>query len=281
MHYFYLFFFLTLLSTANLTAQSPTDGPGQALNVVFEKGNLMAALSGHEWRPGLSLAAAHLSVGQTISLNVSLLQNVEYVFLASGATEQADVDLYLRDLSGRLLAEDEEEDGTPVIEFKATATGTFQLQLHFAAGESPEAYVALSLLRKGGRQITEQDFRSISTGFFAAAQRVTSSDTGADWQKKVGEWCMFGYSLQGEEGVSLRGLQPGQGKKIFAAAGPESSEITLYLANQEGRIVAGTSRPEAFPLLSYTSPSGTILDLRVGADRSKSHILVLVGVFDQ
>ncbi len=264
-----------------MAAQEGSQSPREALNTVFEKGNLLAALSGHEWRPGLNLAAAQLSVGQSISLNVTLIKDVEYVFLASGPTEQADVDLYLRDSSGRVLAEDKEEDGTPVVEFIPETNGTYQLQLHLAAGASPEDFVALSLLRKGGRQVSELEYRSTSSGFFAAAKKLTSQGDGCHWQKKTGEWCLFGYSLQEKSGISLGGLRLSPGKAFFAAAGPEPSEIALYLANEAGQFVAKTKRPQTFPLLHYDAPSGTTLDLRVEVGRSKSHILVLVGAFEQ
>lgn len=286
MHYLYLSLFLFLLLGTELIAQKAGDSPQYSLNAVFEKGNLMAALSGQGWRPGLNLAAAHLSVGQTISLNITLRKGIDYVFIASGPSEQTDVDLYLRDVAGKVLAEDQQDDGTPVLEFTAPANGTFQLQLHLAAGETPEAYVALSLLRRRGRQISEQNFRRVSSGFFGAAKEIRSSVNGTDWQKKAGEWCLFGYVVRKKEGVTLRGLRPALGENIFAAAtGPKPSKITLYLATKAGRIVAGTEGPAAYPVLKYNSLPGAALDLRVEAKRfkrskrSRLPALVLIGVF--
>jgi hypothetical protein len=279
MPYLYLTLLLTLFSCAEMTAQAIPDSPAKALNIAFEKGNLMTALSGLEWRPGLNLAAAQLTVGQTISLNVTLRKDADYVFLASGPTEQADVDLYLRDTTGKLLAEDLEQDGTPVIEFKPSASGTYQLQLHLAAGDAPESFVALSLLRRSGSQVSEQEYRSVSTGFFAAAAELTSPETGARWQQQAGEWCLFGYSLRKQSGVSLSGIHALAGQIFFAAAGLKPSEINLYLANENGEIIAETERSQPFPLLQYTSPSDSVLDLRLETKNSKPHKLVLVGVF--
>ena len=281
MPYFYLVFLVMFLHCAKVTAQTSPDSPQKALNAVFEKGNLMAALSGHEWRPGLNLAAAYLPVGQTISLNVTLLKGIDYVFLASGPTELTDVDLYVRDLAGKVLAEDLQEDGTPVVEFRPAASGTFQLQLHLAAGTSAEMYVALCLLRRGGRQVTEKEYRNTAAGFFMAAKKTTLPPVGMQWQKQAGAWCLFGYSLQEKDGVSLRNIRPTSGQNIFAVAGPASAKITLHLANQTGTIVAQTTEPQTFPLLRYTSPPNTTLDLRIGVERSKSHFLALLGVLHE
>ena len=270
---------LLLLTPVKADAQKVTSSPERALDAVFEKSNLMAALSGHEWRPGLNLAAAHLSVGQTISLNVTLLKDIEYVFLASGPSEQTDVDLYLRDPAGRILAEDQEKDGTPVIEFTSPEATTVQLQLHLAAGASESAFVALGLLLRGGRQVSEQSYRSVSSGFFDAAQGIALNDI--EWQKKAGEWCLFGYSLKDDEGISLRGLQSSAGRNVFAAAGPKTAKIDLYLANAAGNIVATTNRPQPFPTLQYKAQVEDKFDLRVRTMGVKTPLLVLVGVFHQ
>ena len=112
---------LILLSGFNsLTAQAATS-PRASLSAVFAKGNLMVALSGVEWRPGLTMAAARLENGATISLNLSLQPATNYVFIATTANgESTDVALYLRDSTGRVVTEDQEPDGTPVLEFSAT-----------------------------------------------------------------------------------------------------------------------------------------------------------------
>lgn len=267
---------------AESSAQQSADrGPRQTMNAVFEKSNLMTALSGYGWRPGLNLAAARLEVGRTISLNVALKAGVEYVFLASGPDELADVDLYLRDTDGRVLAEDLEDDGTPVVEFTATRTATYQLQLHLAAGESAAAYVALSILRRGGHQVIEQAYHGTTAGFFAAADRLLLPDTGARWQKQEGTWCLFGFSLQEKQGASLQNLQPNGKKTFFAAAGQKATQINLYLADDNDRIVAMTDRPEPYPLLSHQTVSNAVYDLRIETTRARTHKLVLLGVFEK
>ena len=277
---FYLIFLIALLTGIEVTAQTITNSPQKALNTAFQKGSLMTALSGIEHRPGLNLAAAKLAVGQTISLNVTLLKDEDYVFLASGPTEQTDVDLYLRDATGTLITEDLQQDGTPIIEFTPSNSGTYQLQLHLAAGDVPESFVALSLLRQGGRQISEQEYQRTSNGFFAGTDELTSPDNGAAWQQRPGTWCLFGYALRSKEGISLGGVRSASGRALFTAAGPKLSEIDLYLADGAGEIAEKAERPEAFPLLQYYAPADAVLDLRVEVKSAKSHVLVLVGVLE-
>ncbi|MEM9259195.1 MAG: glycosyltransferase N-terminal domain-containing protein, partial [Bacteroidota bacterium] len=95
----------TCVRAQKIAIDSPnsSDRLQSSLSNVFEKGNLMAAISGVEWRPRLCLAAASLSTGKTITLEVALRANVSYTFLASAESENYDVDLYLRDQEGKVL----------------------------------------------------------------------------------------------------------------------------------------------------------------------------------
>ncbi|MFK8164500.1 MAG: hypothetical protein AB8H12_18790 [Lewinella sp.] len=278
-----LLFTLLLSASQALSAQPMDDdlrrSPRRALNAAFEKGNLMVALSGVEWRPGLNMAVASLETGKTISLNVSLLANTNYIFIAATAEDTEDTDLYLRDPSGLIIAEDREQDATPIIEFQTDSAGTYQLQVHLVSSRHSREFVALSLLRGAGRSIPEGEYREVATSFFNSVNDVKAAYSETEWQSAPTQWCAFGYSLSENEGVSLIGLRPGAGPKIFAATGNRNlRNIGLYLANEMQRIVALDNGPDAFPLISYDCSSGDAFDLRVEVERSKSPSFLLVGI---
>ena len=281
-----LLFFLLLLSSQLLSAQAIDDdatlnSPRGALHAAFEKGNLMVALSGVEWRPGLNMAVALLETGKTISLNVNLLANTRYVFIAA-TEEEEDTDLYLRDPSGMIISEDKEPDATPIIEFRTNRTGTYQLQIHLVSSRRPRKFVALSLLRSGGRSILEGEYQEVATSFFNSVDDIKASYAEIQWQATPTQWCAFGYSLSENEGISLIGLQPGPGPKIIAATGSRNlRKIDLYLANETQRIVAMDNGPDAFPLIFYDSPVGASLDLRVEVERGKTPSFLLVGILEK
>ncbi len=284
---FRLLLFICLLHAPILSGQPEREyneqqSPQRALYAAFAKGDLMVAISPVNWRPGLCLAAARLTVGQTISLEVNLLARTDYVLVGSGATQRNDIDLSLRDSTGTIVATDYEKDGTPVIEFQPATSGSYTLQVHLVAGVNPSDFVAVSLLRKGGRVLPENEYVQISSTFFAAAAEIQSAYAGTSWQSRTGQWCLFGYSLAEGEGATLRRLQPGPGPSFFAAGGGDNlKNIDLYLANEAHRIVAKDNGPDAFPLVTYNCPAGAYFDLRIEVERARVATLLLVGVFQQ
>lgn len=276
---------LLLLSSLGLPAQAAGkdggDNPRGALHAAFEKGNLMVALSGVEWRPGLNMAVASLETGKTISLNVSLLANTNYVFLAA-TEEEEDTDLYLRDASGEIISQDQEQDATPIIEFRTDSAGIYQLQVHLVSSDQPKKFVALCLLRSAGRSIPEGEYREVTTSFFNSIDEVAASYVNTQWQARPTQWCAFGYSLSEDEGISLIGLRPGPGQKIIAATGSRNHRnIDLYLANEAQQVVASDHGPDAFPLISYNCPAEGSFDLRVEVERSKTPSFLIVGILDK
>ncbi len=263
-----------------LSAQATTS-PRASLSAVFEKGNLMVALSDVEWRPGLTMAAARLENGGTISLNLTLQPATNYVFIATTANgESSDVDLYLRDSTGQVVTEDQEPDGTPVLEFSTTAGGTYQLQVHLAGGRQDAEFVALSILRGGGRSVLPQEYEKVANTFFRLASITRSNFANTSWLSQANQWCLFGYSLSENQGATLRQLRPGTGDIFFAAAGsPNLRNIDLYLADQSQRIIANDIGPGAKPIIRHKTKADANFDLRVEVEKSKGSGLLLVGIF--
>lgn len=259
----------------------PTD-PKPALHTAFEKGNLMVALSGREWRPGLNMAVASLETGQSISLNIHLEANTAYTFIASNAGGPGDIDLYLRDPAGQILEEDREDDNTPIIEYQISKAGEYQLQLHLVSAQFQREFIALTILQAGGVSISEQEYQQVSNAFFGAAEEIMATEAAAGWQRQPYQWCAYGYVVGDNTGVTLQKLRPKEGKIFFAASGsPLLQNIDLYLASENQRIVAADMGPDAYPLISYDCPANTSFDLRVEVERAKKPAFLLVGVFEQ
>lgn len=275
--------FLALLFSSQWLIAQDAPGPRASLSAVFEKGNLMVALSEMEWRPGLTMAAARLETGGTVSLNLSLRANTRYVFIASTASGGAsDADLYLRDTAGRALAQDQEPDGTPVLEYKTTTAGTYQLQLHLAGSNLNEEFVAVNILRGGGQNLFRQEYEQVANNFFRLANVARSNFAGTHWLRQPNQWCLFGYSLGHDKGITLRNLRPGKGDTFFTAAGNSTlTNLDLYLADESLQILANDIGPGAKPIIRHKTDAVSNYDLRVEVKSSEGAGLLLVGIFQK
>lgn len=271
---------IALLIAFPLSSQSLT--PEASLDRAFEKGNLMVAISAQSWRPGLCMAAARVQTGKSVSISLSLSARNSYTFISTADQETTDVDLYLRDQDGKLIASDSETDGTPVIEFRVPETGSYQLQLHIPASDQGINFVSLSLLESNGRQIIEEEYRRLTASFFASSEDIMASYSDVRWQATPNQWCLFGFSLDQKEGHTFRQVQMEAARYYFAAAGgPACQNIDLYLANQENEIVALDKAPDALPLLEFESTDSRTYNLRIEAKRSSGPGFILLGLFQQ
>lgn len=272
--------FLTFHSTCGRAQNDSSRGLQTALNRAFEKGNLMVALAAVDWRPGLAIAATALPPGATKTLELTLRKNTNYTFLATADREFTDVDLYLRDSLGSIIAQDNERDGTPIVEFQVPVTGNYQVQLHLAAAELTDNYVALSLLQSGGPSIIEGDYRRLSNRFFTASTALLQATDGLDWSGVPGSWSIVGFTAQAATPLELSNLLLPQGKyQIAASADLNFRNLSLYLADGKGQIVGQSATKSPFPLLTFQVPQVQSYQLRIVPKKSKAAGLLLLGVF--
>jgi hypothetical protein len=77
-----------------------------------------------------TLSSTTLAAGATRSYLVTLYAGNSYRLLGVGDDSTKNLDVYLYDLEGKVVAQDGAEGREPVIEFKPTATATYYIVLH-------------------------------------------------------------------------------------------------------------------------------------------------------
>ena len=274
---------LLVVVSMPLEAQSwqPADRLTAALDGVFGKCNVMVAVAGVDWNPGLCLAAAELTAGQTVSLELQLRGGHKYVFIAGGERTTRDLDLYLRTPGGSLTASDSEDDRTPIVEYTADTTGSYTLQLRLASNQERPAMAAVGVLRSSGRLLSDRDYREASRQLGAAAGAVRAAGGARRFRPGRQGWCVLGHHLGSREGATLEGLSFPPGPYFVIAAGSEDfTDIDLYLADNGLRIIERDGGTDAYPMIEFRTNRVQTYALRVEAARSRRAGLVLVGLLE-
>ena len=216
------------------SAQSPQD----ALNRAFAKANLLLALTPLDWHPDLALTATHLDAGETLSLAVPVRAGERVAFVASAPREDIDVDLYLRDRRGKLLADDDEPDGTPVLEYTSPGDDTVYVQLHLVAAFTPATPLALALLTDRGRPLTELRYRALTKRFFATAGTLLTDRPGYRYGTTGPGWTLF-LRVPTETGEMRLGGIPAMsaGTVLLGVSEPAAENGEVLLLDSEGRMI--------------------------------------------
>lgn len=259
------------------------DAVTEALSETFAKGNLMVALSGLEWRPQLCLAVTQLEVGQTASIQLTLQVDRRYVFLASAGSDVIDVDLLLRNASGRLVEEDTEPDKTPIVEFTVAVGGKYTVQLQRVAGrDSTAAFIGLAILQSGGESMSERSFRQANGQFGGAAGAVRAAAGAERFRTGNNHWCVYGFQLRQGEGAGVADLDFAAGGHLaIAASQDDTQDLDLYLADAAGGIRKRDRDSDAYPMLSFQLSEGGLREVHLEVARARRVGLVLIGLLEQ
>lgn len=281
------FFFICLFgATATWAQSSLTDppsavSPADILQLAFRKGDLMVAISEVDWRPGLCLAAAQLAVGQSATLSLALVADVDYTFLGVSSAS-TDLDLYVHGPNGELIVQDQETDATPITEFKVPLSGNYSVSLQLVGASQPINAVALALLQLNGEPLLPNTFRSSHQPFTAAAAAFQQPKVNFPWLAIPASWCAFGYLLTPNSEVSLNKVAVGKSPVVFAGSTSNTlKNFSLYLANSRQQIVAHSDRLSGSPIMRYTAADGAPVDLHLKRGRGRGSGLLLLGLFQE
>lgn len=91
--------------------------------------------------------ADKLKEGQVISYTVTFSAGLDYLLFACGDGTATDLDIYLFDASGALVAHDDTESGTPSVVYKARTSGEYIVQVK-AFGFTRKTEYALDIMYK-------------------------------------------------------------------------------------------------------------------------------------
>lgn len=272
---------LCLLLSGGLGAQSWSTATRleKCLDGLYVKANLMVALSGTEWRPGLCLGVSRLREEESTAIRLRLEADRTYVFIASGERSEGDLDLYLRTPTGEVLAEDAEIDGTPIVRYTTDTARTVLLQLQSLSGGAGGDFVGFAILRSDGQALIRPRYRAVVRQFGAAAGAVRAAGAATDFTTGAHGWALLGYLL-GEEATTLEALYLPPGDNFIAvSAGEDILDIDLFLADDRLELLRADAGEDPYPMLEYRVSEPGPFRLRLAIERARRRDLVLLGFF--
>lgn len=251
----------------------------QAVNDVFDKASLMSALSEFSWSGNLCLAGGILDVGKTIALEVELEEGEAYTFVGGGDEDVRDLDMFIVDRNENIVASDIEDDDTPIPDFVASYSGRYSIRMQLISGDAPTSFVALSLLRKKGFSLIEDQYLKTSDKFFAAGGSVHSVSSGVKWHDAQNQWCLFGVLLESKSDWTIENMfLDAADHYLFASAGESVDNVDLKLIDDNNKVIAEDQDDDAYPILETATVSNLRYALKITNVKSSERSLILVGI---
>jgi hypothetical protein len=219
-----------------------------------------------------------MKVGGSASSSFPLLAGESYAFLGGGDDDTKDLDIYLMDAQGKIIAQDEDKDATPVVEFTPKVAGNYQVVLKLAEGASQDSFCAFATLRAGGFDVPTQNLATSAERLMQICGVVAEKTGGAGFLNTDGEWSVVGTILKPGESLTQSGIDLPAGNHIFTAVGDtqaQNIDLTLLAGTKK---LAEDVEDDPNPVLEYKG-SGAV-NLRVTNVKSGGPSLTMAAVLN-
>ncbi|MEM1030754.1 MAG: hypothetical protein AAGN82_10410 [Myxococcota bacterium] len=204
---------------------------------------------------GTTIVGAFLEEGRKRDFRRPFESGKKYVFVGAASDAKTDIDLQVRNAEGKLLAQDNQDDGLPVVVFTPPETATYTITLGSAKGTG---FVAFSTMCEACLRIPPKRIDDAVIGMIQKAGAVSNALMRSDQGGLVfseRDWAFFSTVL--EQGRETGFTVDMGGSHVFMASGDESSlNLDLELRNPEGQVLKADHDGDAVPGFRHGVPRG-------------------------
>jgi len=238
----------------------------------------LSDISDYGFDNDLCILATYLGNGKNAAFN-KYLQKGEYLILGGGDDEIKDLDIVVSDADGDKVAEDTQDDASPLVRFNVKSAGKFTLKA-IAAKADKGGFVCLVIMRKGGYTIPVKNLATALASLIKSCEVVDSKiSEKLYFHEEPNQWALFGSVLDKGEETTITNINMGTGTRVVVAAGDGvSTDIDLFVKTSKDGVVAKDEDADPTPIVSFRANSftGAKVTYKNVASRGKSLILTAV-----
>lgn len=215
---------------------------------------------------GSTLLAGYLTASHSQASTRQFEVGKTYAIIGAGATG-ANLDLFVRDPAGNVIAADTEPDGNPAVVFVPPSTDIYQIELSLVGAQ--EEIGAVVVLQDGGMKVDTTILQSVFQQLLNVGAMASTAVQEEGWAHGLvfheGTWSVQGTILYAGEAITQRGIQLGGQPAVFVAvAHDQSFNIDLDVTDAQSGQTWANHEPDSTPfvVLEESNPNSSY-DLRV------------------
>jgi hypothetical protein len=265
-------------SARSLADWRPGRNMAKAVAGVMDSARLLPKDIGYD--NGICILGAFVRKGASVSFKRHLVSGERYTLLGGGGDLADDVDIYIVDSSGKVVAKDTDADATPVVGYVPTFSGEYSIRLNLYEASGSE-FCALVILREGGWNVPVSNLVTATGKCIIACNLIADAAGGARFHDEPNQWSLFGSILREGESVSVTNLTMERRRHAIVAAGDNNvDDLDLFLLGPNGQTLEKDIRPDSFAVIDYRTGNHTSYGLRIKNESSYGATLVLASVLD-
>ncbi len=209
--------------------------------------------------------------------SIPLEEGRTYAFLGGGDDDVKDLDLYLMDADGNVVAKDTETDASPVVVFKCKSAGKYRVQMKLVTDKTDASFCVYATLRDGGFDVPTSNLASAYDKLIKFCTIIDDKTKGASFLDEAGELCLVGTILKQGETLTQSGIDLGDGDRAFlACADSRAQDIDLKVVSSDGDVLREDTDNDANPVLFYGG--GGTIGLKISDPKSDGATLAMAAV---
>jgi len=230
----------------------------QALTRAVTKAKKVTGKLGYGFYEEGCIFGVMLRPGSNATESFSLKAGQSYVFIGSGDNTARNVDIILRDSRGKIVSKDIEADAAPFVLFQPKATGRYTMSLQLKSGWRGSAFVAATVLRKGGYDIPVDRIRQAAYNFGMASARSFVNVRGGRFNQDPNTWGLYGAVIrQGSTISSDPKRYKATNRGIIAVGDSSVRDIDLGLLDGRRKVIVSNTNGGSAPSIVHKTSQGS------------------------
>ncbi len=280
---FYLTFLTVIVVPFALSAQTDAEYLKQALVATFTKSELVNTLYDYEYRSGLCSVGAFIEEDGSASFNLYLSSSEDYVFIGAGDDDVEDLDIYVYDEDGDVVAKDIEDDEYPLVNFSPSYSGVYTIKLKLVSCDANGSFCVMNFMQKDGVTPSTDKFDEAIERMVKVVNYI-DDERGTKFLDREGEFCYYGFAFpyDGQES-QINGIDLNEDETyIMVAVGDDGvDDIDLFLLDSDGDEIDSDTEDDATPIVTHTaSYTRRNLSLKVKDINSSSNSFVIAVILE-
>jgi hypothetical protein len=212
--------------------------------------------------------------GKQVTTRIPLKGGTQYALIGGGDDDVKDMDLYLEDSDGNVVAKDDATDANPVVVYTPREDGKYKVVMKLISTRATSSFCCYATLRDGGFDVPLDNLATAAGKLLAMCERINDKLGWAAFHDGDGELCLIGSIMSEGQTLTQGGFVLEDRPYAFlATADGLAQDIDIKITDGDGTTLASDQETDATPLVVYKK--GGTVSMKLSDVKSKGATLCM------